>query len=68
VSKNSLCATCIIGLALSGMALILLIPSLFNTDQQSNIWIMVVLGCLASVFAAGAVYWKPTSSTTDDDR
>ncbi len=68
MSKNSLLVTCIIGMAISGAVLIFLIPSLFNSDGQSNIWIPVALGILFVVFAAGARYWKASSPTTSDKR
>ncbi len=68
MSRNSLLVTCIIGMAVSGAVLIFLIPSLFNSDGQSNIWIPVALGFLFLVFAAGAQYWKRSSPTTSDNR
>ncbi len=66
MSKNSLLVTCIIGMAVSGAVSIFLIPSLFNSDGQSSIWIVVALGFLFVVFAVGARYWKRPSPTTSD--
>ncbi len=68
MSKNSLLVTCIIGMAISGAVLIFLISSLFKSDGQGNIWIMVALGVLGLAFAAGARYWRPSSPTTNDNR
>lgn len=59
---------CILGLALSGGALILCIPPLFGPGGGPNLWVLVVLGCLALVFAAGARLWKVHSPTSGDRR
>ena len=68
MKRNSKAVTCIIGMAISGSVLVLLIPALFRPESQSNIWIPVVLGCLFLVFAAGARHWKPSLLNTDVDR
>lgn len=68
MKTNSLLLTCIIGMALSGAVLIWLIPPLFSSDGQSNIWIMVALGSLFIAFAAGAWYAKQSIPTADADR
>ena len=68
MTRNSLLVTCIAGMALTGAVLILLVPSLFNSGGQSNIWLTVGLGFLFLVFAAGSLRWKPPAPTTNVDR
>lgn len=61
--------TCILGAALSGAVLILLIPSLFSSRDNGNVWIAVgVLGCLFLAFAAGARYWRRPFPIAGNDR
>ena len=59
---------CILGTALSSAALILLIPSLFRSDHGGTLWVAVLMGCIAVVFASGSLYWKSHFSVGDDDR
>ena len=68
MSKNSLLMACIIGMAVCGAVLILLIPSLFDSDSQSNIWIVVALGVLGLAFAVGAQRCRASSPTTEDTK
>lgn len=44
---------CIVGMALTGAALILLIPSLFDSSD-GPVEIVVVLACVTVAFGAGA--------------
>lgn len=60
--------TCILGTAFFGAALILLIPSLFRPDHGGHRWVAALMGCLAVVFAAGALYLKPHFPVGGDDR
>lgn len=55
----------LLGMAISASGLILLIPSLFRSDEQTSIWALGVLTCLAVVFAVGALYWRPSRSTSE---
>ncbi|GAA5226776.1 hypothetical protein [Paeniglutamicibacter antarcticus] len=59
MKKSSLMVACIIGMGLSGAVLMLLVPLLFSSDGQGNIWIMGALGVLFLAFTAGARYCKP---------
>ncbi len=68
MKKSSLMVTCIIGMGLSCAVLILLVPSLFSSDGQGNIWIIGALGFIFLAFAAGARYWKSSISVAGDDR
>lgn len=68
MKRSSLLLTCIIGLALTGAALILLVPPMFNPEGTNNAWLIGGLALLALVFAAGALRWKPSSPVTDSDR
>lgn len=58
---------CIVGMALSGAVLILLIPSLFRSDDHGNVGIMGASGLLVLAFAAGARHWKPSVPATRED-
>lgn len=54
---------------MSGAVLILLIPSLFSSRDNGNVWIAVgVLGCLFLAFAAGARYWRRPFPIAGNDR
>lgn len=64
MKKSSLLAMCIVGMGISGAVLILLIPPLFSSDGQSNLWVMGALGLSFLIFAVGARYWKQSSSST----
>ncbi|SFT46442.1 hypothetical protein SAMN04487904_102275 [Actinopolyspora lacussalsi subsp. righensis] len=53
------------GMTVSASALMLLIPSLFDSGEQGNFWGIGVLACLAVVFAVGMLYWRPSTSSSD---
>lgn len=60
---------CILGAALSGAVLILLVPSLVGSGDDETVWIAVgVSGCLFLAFAAGARYWKRSVPIAGDDK
>ncbi|RMB60135.1 hypothetical protein [Tessaracoccus antarcticus] len=61
MKKNSLFLASIIGLALSGAVLILLIPGLFNSPGQGTLWMVSIMGVLVVLFAVGTRYWKTTT-------
>ncbi len=50
---------CILGLAVSGGALVLLVPPLFGPDGGVSSWVFVALSCLALALAIGALLSKP---------
>lgn len=56
----------LVGMAVSAAVLILLIPSLFRSDEQASVWAVAVLACLAVAFAVGTRYWRPPTSTSDN--
>jgi hypothetical protein len=56
----------LLGMAASASVLILLIPSLFREGEQTNVWAIVVLACLAVTFAVGTWYWRPSTSISHD--
>jgi membrane protein DedA with SNARE-associated domain len=56
----------LLGMAVSAAVLILLIPSLFREGEQTNVWAIVVLACLAMTFAVGTLYWRTSTSISDD--
>ncbi|WP_092629180.1 hypothetical protein [Actinopolyspora mzabensis] len=53
------------GMAVSAAALMLLIPSLFDSGEQGDFWGIGVLACLAVVFAVGMLYWRPSTSSSE---
>ncbi|WP_380159733.1 hypothetical protein [Kineococcus sp. R86509] len=48
----------IVGVALAGASLILLIPSLFRPGTHAPVWLLAGLAVLVAVFAAGAWHWR----------
>ncbi len=64
MKKSSLLAMCIVGMAISGAVLMLLIPPVFSGNGHSSFWVMGALGLLFLFFAAGARYWKPSVHST----
>ncbi|MFD1717538.1 hypothetical protein [Georgenia deserti] len=59
MNKTWLCVLSLIGTAISGAALILLIPSLFRPGEHDNVWSVLALACLTAVFAVGTRRWRP---------
>jgi len=55
----------LVGTAVSAAVLIMLIPSLFRSVDQSTVWAAGVLGCLTLVFAQGTRYWHPSRTISD---
>ncbi|MGJ9414342.1 hypothetical protein ACHAAC_16700 [Aeromicrobium sp. CF4.19] len=53
------------GMSVSAAVLILLVPSLFGSGEQVSVEALVVLACLAGVFAVGARLCRPSSSGSD---
>lgn len=51
------------GMAVSAAVLILLTPSLFDSGEQSSVWAVGVPACLTVAFAAGTLYWRPSTSS-----
>jgi len=56
----------LVATALSAAVLILLIPSLFRTGEQVNIWLVGGLAVLVVAFAAGTRRWRPPTPVSND--
>ncbi|WP_026116018.1 hypothetical protein [Nocardiopsis kunsanensis] len=52
------------GMSISAAGLMLLVPSLFGSGEQISIWPLAALACLVAVFAAGTMYWRPSTPTS----
>lgn len=50
---------CLVGMAVSGAVLILLLPTLFDDSRTIETWILVLLGVLVLGFGVGARHFKP---------
>ena len=61
--ETLLFVVCVLGLAVSSSAVILLVPSLFEPGQQVGGWTLGVPAALAAAFAAGGLRWRPSTST-----
>ncbi|WP_017974900.1 hypothetical protein [Actinopolyspora halophila] len=53
------------GTAVSAAVMILRLPPLFHSDEQGSLRGLGVLACLTVAFAAGMLYWRPTTSRSD---
>lgn len=63
--NQTLVIVVIIGLALSGSALMLLIPHLFNAPSPTQTWTAIILGIVTSGFGGAALalrHARPHSS------
>ncbi|WP_092927770.1 hypothetical protein [Actinopolyspora alba] len=66
MKENWLFVVSLAGMTVSAAALMLLIPSLFDSGEQGNFRGIGVLACLAVVFAVGMLYWRPSPSSSDN--
>ena len=64
--QTSLFVISLVGMAASAAVLILLIPSLFRSGEQVDIWLVGGLGVLAVAFAAGTRRWRPPTPASND--
>ncbi|NYH79667.1 hypothetical protein FHR84_003005 [Actinopolyspora biskrensis] len=55
----------LVGMAVSAAAVILQLPSLFHAGEQSSFWGLGILACLTVAFAAGVLYWRPSTSRSN---
>lgn len=54
---------CVVGLAISGAALIWMVPSLFDATRQSNGWLMIALAGLGITFSVAAIRLRRAESS-----
>lgn len=53
------------GMSVSAAGLILLVPSLFGSGEQTSIWPLAALACLVVVFVVGTMYGRPSTPNSD---
>lgn len=66
MNKTRLSVISILGLAVCGATLVMLVPSFFGPGESASVWLVGTLAGLGLVFAVAARYWRPSPSASHD--
>ncbi len=62
MNRSTMFVASVIGLAVSAAVLILLLPSLFDSGEGANLWLLGSLAVLAVIFGVGTRRLRPSAA------